>query len=195
MPKRNLTQYTVLGLLNLEPRTGYDIKQFVETTMSHFWNESYRWVYTTLEQLEADGMATARAEDRGERERVVYRITKKGQKALEGWLAQPTAPLKVRDELLLKLLLGQMAPARASAKHLTRHHEQMLERHQALAEFEQDLAGMDLGPLKREHLALTLDLSRRVTAAHLRWCEEALKQLKSTPRRTKKKTTKRSRSK
>ncbi|MHC4651049.1 MAG: PadR family transcriptional regulator, partial [Planctomycetota bacterium] len=110
MPKQNLTQYTVLGLLNLEPRTGYDIKQFVETTMSHFWNESYRWVYTTLEQLEADGMATARAEDRGERERVVYRITKKGQKALQGWLAEPPAPLKVRDELLLKLLLNQMAP-------------------------------------------------------------------------------------
>jgi DNA-binding PadR family transcriptional regulator len=183
MPKQNLTQYTVLGLLNLEPRTGYDIKQFVETTMSHFWNESYRWVYTTLEQLESDGMATSRSDDRGERERVVYRITKKGQKALQGWLGEPPAPLKVRDELLLKLLLGQMAPARATAKHVTRHQEQMLQRHQELADFESDLAGLDLGPLKREHLALTLDLSRRVTAA-----------LKATPRRTtRKKTTRKSR--
>ncbi|MHC4218078.1 MAG: PadR family transcriptional regulator [Planctomycetota bacterium] len=194
MPKQNLTQYTVLGLLNLEPRTGYDIKQFVETTMSHFWNESYRWVYTTLEQLESDGMATSRSDDRGERERVVYRITKKGQKALQGWLGEPPAPLKVRDELLLKLLLGQMAPARATAKHVTRHQEQMLQRHQELADFESDLAGLDLGPLKREHLALTLDLSRRVTAAHLKWCEDALRQLKATPRRTtRKKTTRKSR--
>ncbi|MHC4765761.1 MAG: helix-turn-helix transcriptional regulator [Planctomycetota bacterium] len=195
MPKQNLTQYTILGLLNLAPRTGYDIKQFVETTMSHFWNESYRWVYTTLEQLEAEGMATARAEDRGERERVVYRITKKGQKALQGWLAEPPALQKVRDELLLKLLLGQMAPARSGAKHLARHHEQMLQRHEELSEFERQLPQMDLGALKREHVALTLDLSRRVTAAHLRWCEEALKQLKPAPRRSKKKTTKRSRAK
>jgi DNA-binding PadR family transcriptional regulator len=195
MPKQNLTQYTVLGLLNLEPRTGYDIKQFVETTMSHFWNESYRWVYTTLEQLEAHGMATARAEDRGERERVVYRITKKGQKALEGWLAQPPVPLKVRDELLLKLLLNQMAPARAGAEHITRHHEQMLQRHRELTDFERELPKMDLGALKREHMALTLDLSRRVTAAHLKWCEEALKQLQAAPRRSKKKTAKRARSK
>jgi hypothetical protein len=52
---------------------------------------------------------------------------------------------------------------------------------------------MDLGALKREHIALTLDLSRRVTAAHLKWCEEALKQLKSAPRRSKKKTAKRAR--
>ena len=195
MPKQNLTQYTVLGLLNLEPRTGYDIKQFVETTMSHFWNESYRWVYTTLEQLETDGMATARAEDRGERERVVYRITKKGQKALEGWLAQPPAPLKVRDELLLKLLLNQMAPARAGAKHITGHQERMLQRHEELSEFERELPNMDLGALKRDNVALTLDLSRRVTAAHLKWCEETLKQLKTAPRRSKKKTAKRGRSK
>jgi DNA-binding PadR family transcriptional regulator len=159
--------------------------------MSHFWNESYRWVYTTLEQLEADGMATARAEDRGERERVVYRITKKGQKALQGWLGEPAAPRKIRDELLLKLLLGQMAPARAGAEHVARHHQQMLERHQELAEFERKLPDMDLGPLKREHVALTLDLSRRVTAAHLKWCEDVLKQLKPAPRRGKKKAARR----
>jgi hypothetical protein len=54
---------------------------------------------------------------------------------------------------------------------------------------------MDLGALKREHMALTLDLSRRVTAAHLKWCEEALKQLQAAPRRSKKKTAKRARSK
>ena len=188
MPKQNLTQYAVLGLLNLEPRTGYDIKQFVDTTMGHFWNESYRWVYTTLEQLEVDGMATARAEDRGERERVVYRITRKGLKALQGWLAEPPAPLKIRDELMLKLLLGQMAPARVNAKHIADHQERMVRRYQALSDFEQALAGMDLGPLKLEKIALTLDLSRRVTAAHLEWCEDALKANKAPPRRTKKKT-------
>ncbi len=65
MPKQNLTQYAVLGLLDLSPRTGYDIKQFVEENISHFWNESYRWIYTTLDQLDADGLASARAEDRG----------------------------------------------------------------------------------------------------------------------------------
>ena len=195
MPKQNLTQYAVLGLLNLEPRTGYDIKQFVGSTMSHFWNESYRWVYTTLEQLEADGMATARAEGRGERERVVYRITRKGQKALAGWLAQPPAPLKVRDELLLKLLLNQAGPAKAGAMHVTQHQERMLQRHQELADLERELPTMELGALKRDNVALTLDLSRRVTAAHLKWCEETLKQLKTAPRRSRKKTAKRGRTK
>jgi DNA-binding PadR family transcriptional regulator len=195
MPKQNLTQYAVLGLLDLEPRTGYDIKRFVDTTMSHFWNESYRWVYTTLEQLEADGLATSRAEDRGERERIVYRITKKGKRSLEGWLAEPATPLKVRNEMLLKVLLGQAASAKVSAKHIAQHQERMLKKHEELSELEKALPKAKLGKLKQEHVALTLDLSRRVTAAHLRWCEEALKQVKSTQRRTKTKSKRRTKAK
>ncbi|MHC4650995.1 MAG: hypothetical protein ACYTES_09070, partial [Planctomycetota bacterium] len=58
---------------------------------------------------------------------------------------------------------------------------------------ERELPNMDLGALKRDSVALTLDLSRRVSAAHLKWCEEALKQLQAAPRRSKKKTAKRGR--
>ncbi len=184
MPKQNLTQYAVLGLLDLSPRTGYDIKQFVEENISHFWNESYRWIYTTLDQLDADGLASARAEDRGERERVVYRITKKGQRALQDWLAEPAKPLKIRDEMLLKVLFGHAVPARISVQHVKRHQELMLERHHELDDLERELPGMDLDAGGRQHLALTLGLSRRVAAAHLKWCEDALKQLQSPRRKT-----------
>ena len=64
MPKQNLTQYAVLGQLNLEPKTGYDIKQFVETNMSHFWTESYRWIYATLQQQDCTGIASRSASRR-----------------------------------------------------------------------------------------------------------------------------------
>ncbi len=195
MPKQNTTRYAVLGLLNLEPRTGYDIKRFVESAMSHFWNESYRWIYTTLEQLEADGLATARSEDRGDRERVVYRVTKKGQRALQDWLAKPASPLRIRDELLLKILLGQMGTAKGTVDHVKLHQERMLERHQQLSDFERNLAGMDLDTLSRSHVGLTLSLGKRVTAAHLRWCEDALKQLQSGTRRSNKTKSRRTKTK
>ena len=103
MPKANLTQYTLLGLLNMQPRTGYDIKRFVADSMGHFWNESQRWVYVTLDQLDADGLVTGRSDDHGERERVVYRITKKCRAALRAWLGTAPQPLTVRDELLLQI--------------------------------------------------------------------------------------------
>lgn len=184
MPKPSATRFAVLGFLEMGPRTGYDIKQFVEQHLSHFWNESYRWIYTTLDQLEADGLATARAEERGDRERVVYRITKKGQRALQDWLAEPARPLKLRDEMLLKVLFSHGAPARLGVQHVKRHQAAMLERHDQLTALEQGLSGTELDAATRQHLALALDLSRRVTAAHLRWCEETLKQMRSSRGRT-----------
>ncbi len=168
MPKANLTQYTLLGLLNMRPRTGYGIKRFVANTMGHFWNESQRWVYVTLDQLDADGLVTGRSDDHGERERVVYRITKKGQAALQAWLGMAPRPLKVRDELLLKVMLG-------GTRHLKQHRREMLDRHKAISKAHAALPDMDLDAATRRQLGLTLDLGRRVTAAHLAWCDDTLK--------------------
>jgi len=183
MPKANVTRYAVLGLLTMQPRSGYDIKRFVESTISHFWHESYRWIYTTLDQLEADGLVTGRSEDRGERERVVYRIASKGRKALQNWLSEPPPQLRVRDELLLKILLGS-GGGRGATRHIKRHQEQMRTRHAQIADMERSLTG--LGFETRERLGLTLDLSRRLTAAHLKWCDDALKALETPASRGRK---------
>ncbi len=185
MPKANVTRYAVLGLLNMQPRSGYDIKRFVESTLGHFWHESYRWIYTTLDQLEADGLVTGRTEDRGERERVVYRNTGKGRKALQDWLGKPPPELRIRDELLLKILLGS-GGTRGAARHIKRHQEQMRDRHAEIADLESSLTGLGLDAPTRQRLGLTLDLSRRVTAAHLKWCDDTLKALGTSASRTRK---------
>jgi len=184
MPKANITRFAVLGLLNMQPRSGYDIKRFVESTLSHFWHESYRWIYTTLDQLEADGLVTGRTEDRGERERMVYRIASKGRKALGDWLTEPPAELRVRDELLLKILLG--SGGRGATRHIKRHQEQMRTRHAEIADLERALTGLGLDTAARHRLGLTLDLSRRLTAAHLKWCDDALKTLEAPAARGRK---------
>ncbi len=168
MPKTNLTQYTILGLLDMQPRSGYDIKQFVKSSMGHFWHESQRWVYVMLDQLDADGLVTGRADDRSERERVVYRITKKGQAALRRWLGEEPQPLRVRDEMLLKVMLG-------GTRHVRRHQQEMLDRHNEISNAQATLPDLDLDAATRRQLGLTLDLGRRVTAAHLAWCDDTLK--------------------
>jgi len=168
MPKANLTQYTLLGLLDMQPRTGYDIKRFVADHMGHFWNESQRWVYVTLDQLDDDGLVIGRSDDHGERERVLYRITRKGQAALRAWLAEPPRPLRIRDELLLKVMFGD-------TRHVPRHRQEMLDRHKEISRAQADLPDMDLDAETRRQLGLTLDLARRVTAAHLAWCDSTLK--------------------
>jgi DNA-binding MarR family transcriptional regulator len=125
-------------------------------------------VYVTLDQLDDDGMVTGRSDDHGERERVVYRITRKGQAALRSWLTEPPRPLKVRDELLLKVMLG-------GTRHVQQHKQEMLDRHKAISKAQAALPEMDVDTATRRQLGLTLDLGRRVTAAHLAWCDDTLK--------------------
>ena len=185
MPKANITRFAVLGLLNMQPRSGYDIRRFVESTLSHFWHESYRWIYTTLDQLEADGLVTGRTDDRGERERVVYRIASKGRKALQDWLGEPPTEMRVRDELLLKILLGS-GGGRGATRHVKRHQERMRGRHAEIAELERSLTGLNLDAPTRQRMGLTLDLSRRLTAAHLKWCDDTLKALEAPAARSRK---------
>ncbi len=186
MPKPNASRYAVLGLLNLEPSSGYDIKQFIESSLGHFWSESDRWIYVTLRQLKADGLASGRAQDQaGRPDRIVYTITPSGRRALRSWLLEPAQPRRPRNELLLKLFLGQAIPADANAQHVERHREAMLDRQVQLGQYERELPQMGLDAQSRRHLSLTLRLAKRVTAAHLRWCDEASALLKKGSRPSK----------
>ena len=41
MAKDNTTRYIILGLLNHEPLSGYDMKKQIDIMVSQFWNVGY----------------------------------------------------------------------------------------------------------------------------------------------------------
>ena len=87
--------------------SGYDIKNLVDVSLSYFWNVSYGQIYPTLKKLEAAGFAEVeKTTTEGNRSRNQYRITRKGQKALEEWMHQPVDLSIQRDEMQLKLFVG-----------------------------------------------------------------------------------------
>ncbi len=47
--------WAILGLLARRPRSGYEIKANVDTTIRHFWAASYGQIYPELRRLEAAG--------------------------------------------------------------------------------------------------------------------------------------------
>jgi len=53
----NRTKYAILGILALAPQTGYELKQFIERSLSAFWQESYGQLYPTLKLLVKEGLA------------------------------------------------------------------------------------------------------------------------------------------
>jgi PadR family transcriptional regulator, regulatory protein AphA len=110
MGRGNPTEFAILGLLAEGPRSGYDIKKEVEERLSHFWSESYGHIYPMLRRLHDRDLVVKEVErQEGRPDRNVYHITEGGRRALEGWFAEPPAPVRPRNELLLRIFLGRHA--------------------------------------------------------------------------------------
>ncbi len=101
------TAYVILGLLDAEPRTGYEIKQAVDNSTRFFWAASYGQIYPELRRLRDAGLVESERDDAGARQRSRHRITAAGRRELKRWLATPAADCELRDEKLLKLFFAR----------------------------------------------------------------------------------------
>jgi PadR family transcriptional regulator, regulatory protein AphA len=108
--KPTAVTWAVLGLVALEPKSGYDVKRIVDRSVRHFWAASYGQIYPELRRLEEVGWIEGAAAPRGGRVRRVYRITATGKAALDEWLRAPDTRVELRDESLLRLFFADTMP-------------------------------------------------------------------------------------
>ena len=124
------TAYVILGILNMGPHSGYDIKQLADHSTRHFWATSYGQIYPELKRLSESGLIKSEDASRGTRQRTLYRLTAKGKQTLHTWAADPAIQsLEIRDEMLLKLFFADAM----SSKETVRHLEAMKRRHEDVA--------------------------------------------------------------
>ena len=105
MAQKNLLPMILLGLINIEPKTGYDLKKEFETEIGEFWSVKHSQIYLELKRLVAEDEIVAETGFFGNRiEKTYYRITSKGQERLRDWLESYYDMLSVnKDEFVLKL--------------------------------------------------------------------------------------------
>ena len=104
--------YAILGLLDVLPMTGYDLKhQAFDATVAHFWPADQAQIYRTLNRLMEKGMVDQHVEEQQDRpDRKVYTITDEGKAALNAWLREDQSPPTMRDPLLVQLFFGMEMP-------------------------------------------------------------------------------------
>jgi DNA-binding PadR family transcriptional regulator len=183
--KTNSTRFAILGLLSLEPMSGYDIKRAVQETLHHFWNESYGQIYPALAALEKDDLV--RLHDgtaaKSARPRKVYAITPKGRRALAAWRRQAPESRPFRNELLLRMFFGDPPSAADLLAHVDRLREEESHR---LAEYERLEARM-LREAKANpslpYWRATLRYGHHRSTGIVRWCEETARALRASARK------------
>lgn len=88
---RDLTtlEYIVLGLISIEPQSGYSIVSFFNEDSYNSWSASPGSVYPMLKRLEKHGMISGELEIEHEtRPRKVYNLTDDGASSLDSWLQE-----------------------------------------------------------------------------------------------------------
>jgi PadR family transcriptional regulator AphA len=177
----------LLGLLNIEPMSGYDIGQNIRASVGHIWSESYGQIYPNLKKLAAAGFVSAKEEkQKGKPIRCIYSITKKGREELTAWLGTPPQPEIPRNEMLLKLFFGSQVPAPV----LIAYVERMVVEHRALLEkfthIERDEIAEHRHRPEAPYWRMTARYGQFEMEAHLRWAEETLATLRQLDKQQKK---------
>jgi DNA-binding PadR family transcriptional regulator len=109
------TAKVILGMLAARPRSGYEIKQLVDSSARFFWAASYGQIYPELKKLEKAGLIAGDDSSTGARQRTTFRLTAEGKRAAREWINSPPEVLETRDEGLLKLFFaGAIDPRRAA---------------------------------------------------------------------------------
>ena len=109
------TGKVILGMLAARPRSGYEIKQLVDSSARFFWAASYGQIYPELKKLEKAGLIAGDDSSKGARQRTTFRLTSDGKRAAREWISRPPEVLEIRDEGLLKLFFaGSIDPKRAA---------------------------------------------------------------------------------
>ena len=109
------TGKVVLGMLAARPRSGYEIKQLVDSSARYFWAASYGQIYPELKKLEKAGLITGDDSSTGARQRTTFKLTAEGRRAAREWIRKPPEVLETRDEGLLKLFFAySIDPKRAA---------------------------------------------------------------------------------
>lgn len=171
------TSYAVLGLLEKESRSGYDLSAFADRTIAYFWPISRTLVYRELARLERLRLVrgTAVVQERLPDKRL-FTITENGRVALDEWLAEPTfEETRFRSGFLLKFFFGLRIPPDRLAQLLGDYRESLEQELSTLRDVVQRLSEDQ----SKRYGRLAALYGIRSAEARLGWLDEVEPELRS----------------
>ena len=179
MARENKTKYALLGMLLHGPLSGYDMKKFSDSSISHFWSENYGHIYPILKRLEKDSLVTSDVVlTPGKPNRHLYTITNKGREVFMDWLKKPADAEIRRNEFLLKLFFSgalKVQDVIRIIEHEKVRNEKTLRIYNQIS---QEYSGKIDKKGSKKYAYLTLSYGNKLSSARAQWFEEVLEELK-----------------
>ncbi|MEK3683213.1 PadR family transcriptional regulator [Paenibacillus sp. FSL R10-2736] len=176
---RSKTGYVLLGLLNEENLTGYEIKKIVDTRLSFFWSESFGQIYPELKRLAAGGLIAVceepvSAEGKNSKQSIKYQITASGRYELQEWLKTPVEKETVRYELLLKLYFSNSSSSATMLEHVREFEINHRRQQQLFGKFEEQLKqNLDVHS-NHSRILMVLSFGQKLWESYADWCGQTI---------------------
>lgn len=172
------TCYAILGMLSINPMSGYDMQQLMKQSTANFWSESDGQLYpalTTLTRKELIKPVTKRKIDtRGKK---IYQITTAGKKALKAWLSVEPETKIVRNEFLIKLFFGANIDKKITLQHTEDHLYQTKNLLKKLKATQAELHQEQENSPHSLYWELSLDYGIKMSEARIAWCNEVINKI------------------
>ena len=180
-----MIQFILLGFLNYQPMTGYDLKQIIDESSGHFWHAYHSQIYTTLRKMEQDGLVTSQfVQEDSSPDRRIYTITPSGQASLKTWLDKTlTERSPIKEELLVRIFFSAQRDPQEVLSELRLQrglHQEKAAAYQAI--------GMHLSAeviphegLERDKKfwQLTLNMGMRYEQMYIAWLDDSIKTIEA----------------
>ena len=165
-------RFALLGLLAVQPASGYDLKRAINRSTYFIWNATGPQVYNTLNKLREDGFITSKSQpQQGKPDKHIHTITARGRSALKGFMEEPIRAAVTRDEVLLRIFFGNFA----SKKTIKRELEAYLDRiGQERAQMQATETRINAHPGHKHEARRFQLLSLRIKVAQIRAMEQEL---------------------
>lgn len=177
--------HAILGFLEYQPMTGYDLKKYFDQSVAHFWSATQSHIYKALEKLESDGLVESEIiQGEGKPNRKQYQITATGRGELRRWVSTPL-PLEIhRETWLIQVFFSHNISneeiAHMFKKRIEAMREYLSQCQVAQKNIDENAARVGIERL-HELWQLTLDYGVDYYENEIAWLEKTLKRISKIP--------------
>lgn len=171
------TRYVILGLLNEEELSGYDIKKIIGIRMSFFWQESYGQIYPELNKMKEEGLIEQVDKENSSKakiEKIGYRITEEGRTEFKHWMEAVNEKDHIRSEFLLKMYFATEENSTEMKRHLEEFKQEAEQKVMLFGMFRQELIGIPDMHNNHRQILKVIDLGLRQAKLYAEWSESML---------------------
>jgi len=176
-------RHGLLGLLNYEPTTGYELTKFFNESLGHFWQAKASQIYRELDAMEQNGWLVSERVIQDEKpNKRVYSVTEEGKAEFMNWLIDfdPHKPATGKgNAFLMRIFFGGELNSDSTLKLLHIVKEWSLKGNEQLKTIVSEVDAMVDEEKGFENNAkywkLTALYGEILNKANIEWAEKAIK--------------------